>query len=203
MLLSLLLTGCSAAEPAAPVTLLTPLEAAQITDVSLLDPADVEALSVFFSRWGAYMASVGLEAQDESDIYSGLYAYTTSWKQAVSADTVDGGCKVVLYLPATPGLVEVDALEGSVRTASVSYDSEDAEVRASMAFTVACNALIYALSDVDDMNVAAAVYNECMKRLHASGAEMAGIVEQGGYAYVLTLTADDQNMRLSAMEAEP
>lgn len=198
----LLLTSCSAAPAETPTSMLTPLEAAQIADPSVLDPADIAALDLFFGRWGAYMASVGIQAQDEQDVYSDLYAYTGNWKQALTAD-IDGGCQVILYLPASPGLLEVNAGGGRIRTASLSYDSEDSEVRASLAFTVACNALIYALIQDDDMNSVVAVYNECMTRLHQSGAEMAGIVQQDGYAFSLMLAAGDQNMSFVAIADEP
>lgn len=204
LLLCLVLSGC-AASPAASSTpaMLTPLDAGQIAEISALDPKDVAALEVFFGRWGAYTATVGIEAQDAQDVYSDLYAFEANWERAVTLDALDGGCQVKLFLPATPGLLEVDAEGGRIRTASVSYDSEDAEVRASLAFTVACNALIYALADDDDMNAVASVYNECMKRLHESGAEMAGIAEQDGYTFTLSLTAGDQNMNFAAMLSDP
>ena len=199
----LALTSCSAQPAAEPApSILTPLEAAQIADPALLDPADIAALKLFFDRWGAYMASVGIQAQDEQDIYGDLYAYTGNWQQALTAN-IDGGCQVILYLPASPGLLEVVANSGRIRTANLSYDSEDAEVRASLAFTVATNALIYALIQDDDMNSVVTIYNECMTRLHQSGAEMAGIVKQDGYTFSLMLAAGDQNMSFAAMASEP
>ncbi|MBD5560404.1 MAG: hypothetical protein HDQ87_08650 [Clostridia bacterium] len=202
LFICLLAGGCSAVPSAAPSVLLTPLEQAQLADPAAIDPADLEALEVFFARWSAYMASVGIEAQDESDVYSDLYAFSTTWQQALAADNMNGGCHVVLYLPATPGLLEVDAMDGRIRTASVSYDSEDSGVRANLAFTVACNAMIYSLVSADDMTSVASIYNECMIRLHASGAEMAGIVSLDGYTFSLALTAEDNNMNFAAMLEE-
>lgn len=199
----LVLTSCSAAPAAAPTpSMLTPLESAQIVDPAMLDAVDIAALHKFFSRWGAYMATVGIQAQDEQDVYGGLYAYSSNWEQALTAN-IDGGCQVILYLPASPGLLEVTANGGRIRLASLSYNSEDAEVRASLAFTVASNALIYAVIQNDDMNSVVSIYNECMTKLHQSGAEMAGIAKQDGYTFSLTLAAGDQNMSFVAIADEP
>lgn len=195
LFLFLLLNGCSA--PASGTErLITPLESAQIAAVDTLDAGDRAALETFFGRWGAYAAVVSEDAQDEEDIYSTLMDYSWTWKQAV---TQAGGVEVLLYLPATVGFLQVDAEGGIIREADVSYDSENTDVRSTLAFTVACNALIYALSTNSDMSAAAAVYNTCMTRLNESGAEMEGSVVGENYTFILALNPADHMMHFSAV----
>lgn len=194
---ALLLIACSSSPALESAQMVTPLESAQIVPENRLPEGEKAALETFFARWGAYMAVVSIDAEDEEDVYNTLMDYTWTWKQAVT-QTED--VQVLLYLPTTVGFLQVNAAEGTIQEASVSYDSQNADVRASLAFTVAGNALVYALSTDDDMSNAAAVYNTCMTRLNESGAEMEGTVNWENYAFSLTLHPSTHTMSFNAVE---
>lgn len=201
LMLVLVMAGCqksSETTDSHSEMLLTPLASDQIAEPSEVPEDDAESFNTFFSRWGAYVAAVGTDADAESEIYSDLLNMARNWQECVTVDKLDGGSRVLMYLPSTPGYLDLAAQGGWIKNAGLSYNTENSEVEAGLTFTVACNALVYALAWEDDMTRATDVYDQCMRELNESGAEMTGTYAYNGYEFTLNIDADTHYMTFSA-----
>lgn len=195
------MTACTA-EQAAPSASATNAPAHVLRT---LPAADKDAFSKFFSRWSAYTLALGTGADELGEVYTGLSRMADSWSNTAYCTSPTGPSYVTLSFPESDGKLMLEAADGKLTAGTVEWNSEqDDEVSATLTTMVACNALVYGLCASSDPTAAQYVYTQCVENMerNADGMLMGGPETLAGYAFVLELNPETQQMVFSGTPEE-